>query len=290
MNRRLLLLSAIFVFATAPFVGADENCAVGSLHIVSFNVRYNNPGDGENSWPHRRDWVAEIIRREKTDIAGLQEVLKSQFDDLAVRLSDYAIYGVGRNDGKELGEYAPILYRKDRFELVDKGQFWLSATPEVVGSVGWDANQTRIATWVKLCDRKTKKNFLAINTHFDHVGQEARRESAKLIVAKTQKLGCGLPVIITGDFNSRPTSEAYKTITDESSSRIFYDAFARTKTAHQGPDSTWSGFRKVLPGQRIDFVFVTDDVTVLSHKILAEQRDGRFPSDHLPIVTLLKLN
>jgi len=172
-----LFLTFLIVLSATP-LRAEPKDEPATLHVMTWNIRYDNPGDGENAWPHRKDWVAEIIRREKADIIGLQEVLKGQLDDLTQRLPEMVAYGVGRDDGKMKGEYAPILYRRDRFELLDKSTFWLSKTPDVSGSKDWDAALTRIASWVKLKDKQTGKVFYFINTHFDHRGAEARLQSA----------------------------------------------------------------------------------------------------------------
>lgn len=287
---RLLAALAVFTFAT-PLPAQQTDARPRTLNVMSWNIRYANPRDGVNAWPHRKDWVAEIIKREQVDIVGLQEVLLSQLNDLKKRLPEFAVYGVGRDDGKLRGEFAPVLFRRDRFELLDKSTFWLSRTPAKAGSRDWDAAITRVASWVKLKDRRTGKILYAINTHFDHRGRVARAESAALLVRKLRKEFADHPVVLTGDFNTRPNSAPYKTLvgTAGTKDRVYRDSIRTSKSKPQGPNSTWNGFRAIVPNQRIDFVFVTDTVNVLSHRTLDDQRQGRFPSDHLPVLTKIKL-
>lgn len=280
-----LILSFAFLLSTTTIMAESPENDGDTVNVMTWNIRYNNPGDGENAWPHRKDWVSEIVRREKIDVIGLQEVLKGQRDDLTKRLPEMEAYGVGRDDGKAKGEYAPILYRRDRFELLDNSTFWLSKTPDVPGSKDWDASLTRIASWVQLKDKQKGNVFYFINTHFDHRGAESRTQSAALLVKQLRDKFHDYPVILTGDFNTKPASEPYRTLvsTDETNGPVYQDTKSITKTEPVGPDSTWNGFEAVVPGQRIDFIFVTPGVTVSSHQTLVDQQDGRFPSDHLPV-------
>lgn len=249
---------------------------------MSFNIRYNTPNDGENAWPNRKEMAAGVIRFHDADFAGLQEALLGQIEDLQARLPEYDWIGVGRDDGESAGEFTPIFYRQDRFELEDQDTFWLSETPEVPGSKSWDTAITRIATWGAFRDRRTGDRFIVLNTHFDHIGTEAREESAKLIVDRLSAFD--VPVIVTGDFNATPDSAPYAVMTNS-----LRDAFEATQTPHYGPTSTWNGFDEIQPNRRIDYIFVSNDVTVLRHGILSETVDGRFPSDHLPVLAEIRL-
>lgn len=275
-----LLTVLVLLFGwLAPSLSAGE-----VLHVMTWNLRYDNPGDGPNAWPHRKDWVAEIVLREKTDIAGFQEVLPRQLKDLQERLPEMESYGVGRNDGKQGGEMVPIFYRKARFELLDKGVFWLSETPEKP-STGWDAALPRIACWVKLRDRETKGTLYVMNTHLDHRGVEARKESAALLVKQIRERFTDHPLILMGDFNTRPDSAPYKILTAANQDRpLLRDAYRHSQGKVLGGDSTWNGFKQIVPGSRIDFVFITSNVTIKQLKTLTDEREGRFPSDHLPVV------
>ena len=264
---------------------ANAGNADETFSVMSFNIRYNTPNDGENAWPHRTDHVASVIRFHEADFAGLQEALLGQIQDLEERLPGYAWIGVGRDDGSEEGEFTPIFYRTDRYELEDSDTFWLSETPEVPGSKSWDTAITRIATWGIFRDRRTGRRFVLLNTHFDHVGTEARAKSAELIVEHVKEFD--LPAIVTGDFNTTPGTEPYEVLTAAGSA--LRDAFHVSEMPHHGPASTWSGFEAVAPDRRIDFIFVSDGVDVVRHGILSETLDGRFPSDHLPVLADIRL-
>ena len=274
-------------------VRADDSAAAKAVpvKVMSWNIRYDNPRDGANAWSRRKEWVAQIVRAEKVDILGAQEVLARQFNFLSKQLPEMSVYGVGRDDGKTRGEFAPIFFRKDRFELLDRSTFWLSTTPEKVGSRGWDAAITRIASWVKLRDRRTAAVFYAVNTHYDHRGPEARAQSSRLLIRQLNERFRGHPVVLTGDFNTLPATRPYNALVSagDPQQRFFRDSFKVTQQPPQGPNSTWSGFRAVVPKRRIDFIFVTAKIGVRQFRILDEQRDGRFPSDHLPVVSVIQL-
>lgn len=273
--------------AAEPVREKSSNAKPATMTVMSWNIRYDNPRDGVNAWKHRKDWVAKIIQRERVDIVGLQEVLLRQLNDLKKRLPEMQVYGVGRDDGKTRGEFAPILFRRKRFALLDKSTFWLSRTPDKPGSRDWDAAITRIASWVKLKDRTTGRTFYVINTHFDHRGRIARENSALLLVKMLRKKFTDAPVLLTGDFNTTPGSKPYQNLVDTKGARSpsFQDARGKSTSKPQGPNSTWNGFRAIVANRRIDFVFVTKRVQVRRHRILSDQRKGRFPSDHLPVVT-----
>ncbi len=279
----------LFLLLILPVLGRDA--VAEPLNVMSWNIRYDNPGDGANAWPKRKDWVAEIILRNKIDVAGFQEVLAGQFEDLKARLPEMEAYGVGRNDGKRAGEFTPIFYRKDRFEAIASSTFWLSPTPDEPASKGWDAALPRIASWIKFQDRKTAEKFYVINTHFDHRGAQARTESAALLVKSLREKFSDHPVILTGDFNTTPKTAPHNTLVGAGNAdqSAFLDTYDHSAQMPEGPNSTWNGFQAIVPDQRIDFVFVTKSVKVQRFQILDDQRDGRFPSDHLPIVTRLDL-
>jgi endonuclease/exonuclease/phosphatase family metal-dependent hydrolase len=287
-----MLAMLLFGSALAADGPAPNGDSAAMLRVLTFNIRYNNPGDGPNAWPLRRDWVAEIIRERKTDLVGMQEALPGQIADLEERLPEYAWYGVGRDDGKHGGEHTPIFYRKDRLERLDQGAFWLSETPEKPGSKSWDTAITRVAVWLKLKDRKTGQTFFAFNTHFDHRGQEARRESAKLTLRKIHEIAGDAPVVLTGDFNGTPDSPPYKLLTAEPETDGAFrlrDAFSASANQPRGPTGTWNGFDRIVPGRRIDYILVTPMVQVVSHTTIDESRDERFPSDHLPVLAEVRV-
>ncbi len=285
-SRRLALLTLLASLALGSISQADDREAqLDGLRMMTFNIRYNNPRDGANAWPNRREMVADVVKDYKADIVGMQEALGSQIRDLERLLPEYAWYGVGRDDGKTRGEYSPIFYRRDRLELLEKKTFWLSEHPEKVGSRSWDAAITRIATQVLFRDRTTKRTFRVINTHFDHRGVEAREQSAKLIASRVAKLQADSktsnPTVVMGDFNCLPDSDPFKAMTSTKSA--LHDSRSLAKQP-KGPNSTWCGFRAVVPNRRIDFLFVNDAWSVQAHVTIARTKNDRFPSDHLPVL------
>jgi endonuclease/exonuclease/phosphatase family metal-dependent hydrolase len=201
------------------------------------------------------------------------------------------VYGVGRDDGKNAGEFTPIFFRRDRFELLEKSTFWLSPTPEKTASRGWDAALPRIASWVRLRDRPTGTVFYVVNTHFDHRGTQARYESATLLLKHLREVFADHPVILTGDLNTPPDSPPYNTLVGKGTQTrpVYLDAYEHSTKKPEGPDSTWNGFEAIVPHRRIDFVFTTNSVRVESFQTLDDQRESRFPSDHLPVIATLEL-
>lgn len=279
-----LLLLTLIMFAqlgVAAEQGAVSSSAASSVNVLSFNIRYNNPDDGEHAWPNRKGMVASVVRFHAADLVGMQEVLRSQIDDLTVLLPNYSWYGVGRNDGKNSGEFSPIFYRRDRFQLLDSGEFWLSENPDQIGSKSWDAALPRIATWVKFRDRESKQEFIHLNTHFDHRGEVARARSAELILDRLKTLSGNMPAVVTGDFNVPPESEAYATMTS-----MLVDSKLESVSEPHGPEGTFGGFTVKVDdtGDRIDYVFVAEGTKVLRYAALSDQWDGRYPSDHLPVL------
>ena len=182
---------------------------------MSFNIRYGSANDGDNHWDQRSYLVVETIRMFDPDLLGAQEVLKFQADFLQQQLPGYAFHGVGREDGQTRGEFVPVMYRKDRFEMRDAGHFWLSETPAVAGSKSWDSSLPRMVSWVRLSDLDNDGGeFIFLNTHFDHRGQQARLESARLLRQRVEEItGGGVPFIITGDFNTTEDGQPFAELT-----------------------------------------------------------------------------
>ena len=278
----IVLSFLVTVMSMAPPVLAAENAS--SFNVISFNIRYNNQGDGEHAWPNRKENVASVIRFHQADIVGMQEALRGQIDDLQALLPEFTWIGVGRDDGANQGEFSPVFYRRDRFAVVDNGTFWLSETPEVVASRSWDAAITRIANWVIMEDKTSQQRFLLLNTHFDHRGEQARTKSAQLVVDRVEQLAGPLPAIISGDFNAPPATDAYRTITAS-----FSDSYHKSRAAPHGPEGTFGGFVVgASPNvNRIDYVFVDEFIEVLRYGVLTDQWNGSYPSDHLPVMVEL---
>lgn len=264
------------------------------MRVMSFNLRYNNTGDGPNAWPLRKAWVAQLIRFHDADAVGVQEALYGMLADLDTLLPEYSRIGVGRTDGKMGGEFSAILYKRDRLEVLENKTFWLSPTPEVAGSKGWDAALERIATWGRFRDRATGCEYVHLNTHFDHKGEQARQESARLIRERLATIDASrLPLVMTGDLNSRPTSVGYRILTRDTIANAFpplVDGMKASREGHYGPPSSTTGFRAIgRDGDIIDYVLVSPVVEVQKHGILPDSWDNRFPSDHLPVLATLTI-
>jgi endonuclease/exonuclease/phosphatase family metal-dependent hydrolase len=266
----------------------QENVKQTSITIMSYNIRYDNPGDGINAWANRKNHVADMMAGiYKADIIGVQEALRHQLDDLQDRMTTYSWVGVGRDDGRDRGEFSPIFYSTERFELVATNTFWLSETPHMPGSKSWDAAIARIATWAKFKDLATNGEFYVVNTHFDHIGETARLESAKMITAFVEDLEHNLPVVVTGDFNVPESSKVYSVLTDFPK---LSDARYASNSGHKGPTASFSDWEILQPEEsRIDYIFVSDDIKVESHLISDDKYNERFPSDHLPVVAKIEL-
>ena len=248
----------------------------------TFNIRLQNGGDDNEGWGWnvRKDRVADYVKDNKWDVFGMQEVLHEQLEDLLARLPEYDYVGVGRTDGKTKGEYTPIFFLRDKYEVLEKGNFWLSETPEVAGSKGWDAAIERVASYAKLSDKKTGKVFMAVNTHFDHIGVTARRESAKLIMQKIQDIVGDKPAVVTGDFNVTEQDEAYTTMV--TSEFKMNDAF-HLSPSHTGVTFSFHDFCRVAPEDcdKIDYIFTTPGISVKQTHIEPPHPDAML-SDHNP--------
>jgi endonuclease/exonuclease/phosphatase family metal-dependent hydrolase len=260
---------------------------------MSFNLRYAEANDGENSWDYRSDLVVETIRRYEPDLLGTQEMLARQGEFLDERLPGHTRVGVGRADGATGGEFTGILFKTDRFEMVDQGTIWLSPTPSAP-SVGWDAELPRIMTWVKLRDRQENAAPLAfLNTHWDHVGARARVESARLIHRWLAENAPDYPVIITGDFNCDVDSEPYHALVDDRPDGVhLIDPHRQLRPELTGvAGGTFHGFTgKVVLCGRIDWILCSRNFAPLSAEIERINYGGRYPSDHFPITATLKRN
>jgi endonuclease/exonuclease/phosphatase family metal-dependent hydrolase len=253
------------------------------IKLITYNIRLNTQADGVNAWPLRKEKFGNLLNQYNANIWCFQEVLHNQLIDLKAMLPEYSYVGVGRDDGKEAGEYSPIFYKNSLYQLVSSGTFWLSPTPNIVASKGWDAAITRICSWAQLEDRTTHKVFFVFNTHFDHIGKKARKESAKLILSKMNEVANDKPIVLAGDFNSEPCSKAYKTI---AKNKIipFTDSYSKQKD-----NCTFTGF-KVNGGicKRIDFIFFNNYFEKITYLIITDNNGTYYPSDHLPVLTLLK--
>ena len=279
MRKILFLLLAIVTMASC----SEEKV---NVRWATFNMRLDTPADSLNNWKYRKERVAQYIQDMKLDVVGTQEVLQNQFNDLKSLLPDFEGVGVARDDGKETGEYSAVFYRKTVFDALDSGTFWLAENPDSVGMMGWDAVCVRVATWAKLQHKATGKIVMAVNTHFDHVGKVARRESALLIIRKIKEIVGDRPAVLSGDFNVTDQNEAYNTIV--SNEFVLLDAH-KVAEKTSGASYTFHGFDKVDMEKRskIDFVFVTPQIKVLHSEVTPEVKEALL-SDHNPQWTELE--
>ncbi len=254
------------------------------LRVASYNLRYNNPDDGADAWPNRKEMVKNLVQHYDFDVFGIQEGLRGQLNDMAT-MPAYAFVGRGRDDGKEAGEHSAIFYKKARLQLLQTGDFWLSQTPDRP-SKGWDATCcNRLCTWAKFKDVQSGQTFFFFSVHFDHEGVEARRQSGQLMVKKIKEIAQGAPVICVGDLNSTPDTEQVKTLQG-----AFGDAYLLTQRPAYGPVGTFNGFELTAPlRDRIDYIFVSPGSTVLDYAVLTDSMRGHYPSDHFPVTATVLL-
>lgn len=261
-----------------------------SINVLTYNIRFANPDDVPNTWAQRKENVFKLISDAKPDVFGLQEALKEQVLDVEIAFTGYKRVGVGRDDGKELGEYSPIFYNSTKYTLYNSGTFWLSHTPSVAGSRGWDAACNRVVTWVHLTERNSGLPIFVFCTHFDHIGEIARRNSANLLLHALDSLAGDKPAIVLGDFNSSPDSEPYHILTDKTNPERVIDA-GLISEKYTGPHYTYTGFKVGgLPGERIDYIFLKHIDKVVSYNVNQANNGSYYPSDHLPVSAKLKVN
>jgi len=280
------------------------------LTVASYNIRYENPGDvsNGNGWAQRCPIICKMIQFHDFDIFGAQEVLHGQLTNLLSTLPEYAYVGVGRDDGNEKGEYAPILYKRDKFKLLQSGHFWLSEITDRPNK-GWDAVFPRICTWGKFQDKKSGFRFWFFNLHMDHIGVEARKQSAKLVLSKINEMCASEQVILTGDFNVDQHSDSYALINTSGKLKDTYD-LAKVLYA---PNGTFNNFDSNLKtDSRIDHIFVTSNLHAMRYGVLTDtyrmkvdnakeikssnfpsevslhQYIARVPSDHFPVEVILE--
>jgi len=254
--------------------------------VMTYNIRNSNARDGVNAWNKRKATLVGLIRKVNPDILGTQEVLKDQLKYLKTSLSDYESFGVGRNDGKHKGEHSALFFRKEKYERISGGNFWLSETPQIPGSKSWDAAITRICSWVELQEKSTGTILYVFNTHFDHRGKQARRNSAILMRRTIDSLAGDHPVIVTGDFNLGPDDPGYATMTDQKSYRIpLLDSYMDGALTY-----TDCGFEVANKNcNRIDYIFSSAQYTKSEYTVHTDNNGTYYPSDHLTVSVLLTL-
>lgn len=284
-STRVSQLTALLVlaFATACASGPPREGGDGSLRVMSYNMRYGTADDGPDAWERRRDLALRVISHNQPDVIGVQETLRFQLDEIGDALPHLAETGVGRDDGRQSGEYSAILYDRERFELLEGNTFWLSDTPAVPGSASWGNRIPRIVTWAHLRDRRTGRNFYVYNTHWDHESQPSRERSAALLLERIAgRAHPDDPVLLTGDFNAGESNPAFTTLLDGGLTDTF-------RALH--PDATVVGtyhdFEGNRSGEKIDAVLAGSGWAVREARIVRLNEDGRYPSDHFPVMAVV---
>lgn len=280
INIYLVIFLIAFIINEKHF---SQNNYKKDLKVMSFNIRYGTANDGENSWQFRKENVFDVIQKNNPDLLGLQEALKFQIDEILKALPYYKMIGVGRDDGKEVGEYSCILYKKNRFIIDTAETFWFSDTPDVPGSKHWGNNYTRICTWAKIFDKTNKKYFYFYNLHLDHESQPSREKSTQLLVNKFLTQKEKLPIILSGDFNCGERNPAIKTVVEFGLKDTYRLLNSSTKD-----EGTFNDFKGETNGERIDFIFTSKDFRTIESKILRKNYNGKYPSDHFPVFSRIR--
>lgn len=269
---------SVLLFAGALLAPAEI------LRIMSFNVRYPAKGDGPDRWELRQDTLSRVIRLKNPDVIGTQELFYIQGEHIVRSLPEYEWFGNSRRGNRE-DEHMGVFYKRSKLRAIELGNFWLSDTPEVAGSQAWGANLPRMVTWALFEVRESGKRFYFFDTHFHHTrdANQARVNSARLIAERIAKLPATAPVVLTGDFNAEaPSADPYKVlIADLKDARV---AAGRKL----GPDGTWSGFKGEATDRRIDWILYRGPFTALEFETVTYHEDGRYPSDHYPVLAVLE--
>ena len=253
--------------------------------LISYNIKYDNRQEGENSWSGRKDELIQLLDDYNPDIFGIQEGLAHQVKEIQKALGPMSYVGVGRDDGHEKGEYCALFYDTTRYQVMNSSTFWLSETPDTI-SVGWDAALERICTMALFEDRSSSQRLWVLNTHFDHVGKDARVQSARLISSRVKELQKdGYPVILMGDLNAKP-GERPITILGE----VMNDALSISRKPLEGPEGTYNGFQDVISSNRIDYFFASTIAIESYEHVDRLLKDGGQISDHQAVVIKAKFD
>ena len=282
------LFFTLILLVTSAF-GLESYAQKAEISVLTYNIRLATPDDAPNIWQARKEKVFSMIKDVEPDVFGLQEALYQQLKDIEQAFPGYGMVGVGRDDGRESGEFSPVFFNKKKLELTASGTFWLSQTPLVAGSRGWDAACNRVVSWVSVTEKKSGKKFFVFCTHFDHMGEVARRNSAKLLLHAVDSLAGKFPSIVIGDFNANPESEPYQLLTQKDDPLHFTDALMLCADS-KGPSNTYTGFKVGgIKGERIDYIFLKGITKVKSYTVNDANNGEYYPSDHLPVSAILKL-
>lgn len=284
----IFTLIAVWLLTFSSGQAQDEPMHQSPIKVMTYNVRY--AANDAHPWLSRRPVVKAMLKEIAPDIIGTQEGLYHQIKEIANDSPDYAWIGTGR-DGGSRGEFMAIFYKKERFEPLEYEHFWLSDTPEVVGSSTWGNQNIRMVTWVKFLDRLSNHQFYFWNTHLDHVSQTAREKSASLIVQRVNALKTTLPIILTGDFNAPArANKTYDILTADGYGGDFSDTWFSALKREGNDVSTFHGYKPATPnGAHIDWILARNKVSALETSVVTFEQEGKYPSDHFPVVAVLKL-
>jgi len=267
----------LFLCLLAAALGAE------TLRVMSFNVRFPSPEDGDNRWEFRRDLLVAAIREKNPDLLGAQELFYEQGQYIAGKAPEYVWFGISRRGNRE-DEHMGVFYKKDKLRLVESGNFWLSETPEIPGSMSWAVSLPRMVTWGLFEIKADGRRFYYYNTHFPHRQQdaEAKLKCAGVILERIGRLAKDAPFILTGDFNSAAGGDVYKLFSAQ-----WKDAW-ETAPRRSGPEGTSGGFAGRTGGRRIDWIFYRGPFRALEAETVVRNEKGRYPSDHFPVFAVLE--
>lgn len=286
LSAAALLLGGLSAVSCGSSPKTAGNADSSELRVMTFNIRYANPDDGPDYWDNRREAVVRMVEDVKPGVMGIQEGLEPQVAFLDSALTGYSYVGVGRDDGHEAGEYAAVFYNDSLYAPVEDGHFWLSETPDSA-CLGWDAVCIRIATWVKLQEKATGREFLVFNTHFDHIGVVARQESAKLLLSRVHEFGDSIPTVIMGDFNFPVTDPSLAPLMNAPTFTEVRGSNAAKPQGDSLPQVTYRGFGHGEPGELIDHIFCQKFVPE-SYEVITSGYGVPYLSDHLPVLAVLR--
>lgn len=281
----------IIIFPMMIFVSCSSQKEPTELKVISFNIRFDNPGDAPNNWPNRVPLVESYLKSEMPDVIGVQEALYHQNEEILNLMPGYAYIGTGRDDGMQSGEFSSVFYNTKSLEILEDSQFWLSETPDIPGSIGWEAVLPRVVCWAHFKHIESGFTFYFFNTHYSHVSDLARQKSMEFMSEKIKEIAGDQPVVVTGDFNITKGSDLYNHM--ESHLKEQNGLHNAELIAHEVVppfDNTFNGFRDEINPRVIDYIFVNDHFGVKNYAVDQYKQDSLFVSDHWPVKAQLQVN
>jgi endonuclease/exonuclease/phosphatase family metal-dependent hydrolase len=287
MMKKIYLIATLVILS---FTLAYSQAGNNELLIMTLNIKFDNPGDGINAWIHRLPLMEVYMKKMKPDIVGMQENLYHQNEDLLRVMPGYAYIGKGRDDGEKGGEFSPVFYRTDRFTLLETGQLWLSETPDIPGSIGWEAILPRVVSWALLKEIESNTNLYVFNTHYSHVSDLARRKSMEFMSEQIKNIAGDNKVIVTGDFNITKGSELYY---DMLAHLYRNNRLQNVELIAENPvvdaKSSFNAFRHDTSPRVIDYIFVDHHFEVIEYAIDRVKDGDVYISDHWPVWTRIRI-